>query len=1012
MIVELGPKINFIVGHNGSGKSAILTALSICLGGKASGTQRAASLKQFIREGTSRALISVTLNNTGEEAYNPEQYGDAIIIERVIERAGTSHYKAKSAAGKIIGHTKDALLDILDHFEIIVDNPLAILSQDMARSFLNGVDTNQLYKFLSNGIQHEVWKKLYTSTVTNVDEATKAIPVLKEQVAIRSARVGELQREHTLLENQKIEAQRLGRIAAQIQWKNVELKEFEIQDQETLLEELQSESNAIENQINIQHKAITESKLNIEAIVKQRPELLLVKDTKAQELQRAKAEFMDVRDQLRQHDATLDELKLAIRTRDSKIKDLQIRLQKEKHQMEGGYEQDRVKWEKSKTEKMKTIQDLELKIAEWKSERNNLEDSLSQLRNEIKDHENDFREARTEVEQYMEALENMDGSEAKFMNRFGPSIGRVLKEIEEEKRFTAKPIGPIGAFITLKKSEWTSILTRVFDNTLESFVVQNSQDMNLLRHIMNRNHMDSPIIISAPDLYDIELPDRQYTTIYDILEFSNDHLKRVMIDRHKINAIIIETNRQMGEKIMLSRPRNVISCFAMTGRNECTSITNTKGSSSTTPVYGRLRPYYLMREESKTGQKDNITSLLEEAKAKYQLANKQYRKIKEQLTSNERGINFLKNKINEAQITIDRLKRDVDKLDDKLSQEIDDSVITTLNDNIVSLQEEQNTDLNQLRDAETARVELKNNVDDYNSLMEAISQQLKSAESELHRNVRAENDLNSKFIHLESKIKKLQHDLDSQHQRVDAQKQHIANLNAELNDLIRAAKEKSEERLRTLDTLQTLESKYMELRNSMEAAKEMSKHRDITQVIRELKEATEAYKIAKEQFSVAHRTVQKLQKMQKERKAHYDILLAATTSNIIQTFNQILDERDFEGKLEIDHVNQTMSIGAAPRARGEGSSKNTKSLSGGEKSFSQIALLLAVWSAMSCRLRGLDEFDVFMDEVNRKFSMKLMIEAIYSLDQGQTIFITPNNMADIKVNKNDVTILRLADPKR
>ena len=49
--VELGPLINFIVGHNGSGKSAVLTALTISLGGKASSTNRAGSLKSFVKEG-------------------------------------------------------------------------------------------------------------------------------------------------------------------------------------------------------------------------------------------------------------------------------------------------------------------------------------------------------------------------------------------------------------------------------------------------------------------------------------------------------------------------------------------------------------------------------------------------------------------------------------------------------------------------------------------------------------------------------------------------------------------------------------------------------------------------------------------------------------------------------------------------------------------------------------------------------------------------------------------------
>lgn len=163
--VTLNSTINFITGNNGSGKSALLTALTVCLGGRASTTQRASSLASLVREGAeynrplfhhvpnplqpSQALIRVTLANAGEfNAFRPERYGDAIVIERRFgaQSGAVNRYACFSAAGRLVSERREEVAQICDHFGIQVDNPLAVLSQETAKRFLASAKPKELYE--------------------------------------------------------------------------------------------------------------------------------------------------------------------------------------------------------------------------------------------------------------------------------------------------------------------------------------------------------------------------------------------------------------------------------------------------------------------------------------------------------------------------------------------------------------------------------------------------------------------------------------------------------------------------------------------------------------------------------------------------------------------------------------------------------------------------------------------------------------------------------------------------
>ena len=130
------------------------------------------------------------------------------------------------------------------------------------------------------------------------------------------------------------------------------------------------------------------------------------------------------------------------------------------------------------------------------------------------------------------------------------------------------------------------------------------------------------------------------------------------------------------------------------------------------------------------------------------------------------------------------------------------------------------------------------------------------------------------------------------------------------------------------------------------------------------------------------------------------------------TFTYLLSERQFRGQVLVDHASKLLDIKVEPDlARVSDAGRTTKTLSGGEKSFSTICLLLSIWEAMGSPIRCLDEFDVFMDNVNRNTSMQMMIAAAGRSVGRQFVLITPQAMGNVVIGE-DVKVHKMSDPER
>jgi hypothetical protein len=139
--MEFSSHVNFISGQNGSGKSAVLQALQICLGATARETGRGKNLRALIRSGRDEAVLRVTIWNTGADAYRHRTHalGDWVTIERKITASGaaadgtgvSSTWKVYDQHGrKVDGATrKNTIEPMLDRLNIAAENPLCVMTQ-------------------------------------------------------------------------------------------------------------------------------------------------------------------------------------------------------------------------------------------------------------------------------------------------------------------------------------------------------------------------------------------------------------------------------------------------------------------------------------------------------------------------------------------------------------------------------------------------------------------------------------------------------------------------------------------------------------------------------------------------------------------------------------------------------------------------------------------------------------------------------------------------------------------
>ncbi|KAB8342966.1 hypothetical protein FH972_022561 [Carpinus fangiana] len=1017
--VDLGPNINFIIGHNGSGKSAVLTAITLCLGGKASSTNRGQSLKSFVKEGQETATLIVKIKNAGEGNYKHDIFGNTIIVERAFSITGASGFKIKNETGRIISTKRSYLDDISDFYALQLENPVNVLTQDMARQFLNSSTPSDKYRFFIKGVQLEQLDTDYTVLAENLTNIESKVDTMHDDHKHVLQAHKAAQAKLALTENISKLTEKAKQIDKQYCWIQVEHEERKLEKAERSIanaEEVIGRKEQAAHSFQEAYIAADKVEEDIQDAIKEVEDScgpLRVRKAEADAFERDAYHNLEafLAEQRDVHNA-LKATKAEVTKRQEEVQIEFDRLQT----VNGG----------SEAEKLAEIQAVEDGLAQAKIRRDEHRDQKPALERQLKEATELAEKSLSPVEK---AKRDLEESEKRLRNiqegapgdrAYHPSLSRVRRAIDQETRWRQQPVGPLGRHIKLNKSEWSSVIERTLGNSLNSFAVSNQEDQKRLTAIMHSSGYRGQVFIVTKDRIDTRghEPEAHLDTILRVLEIDSDLARNSLIINQHIDQQILVPERQVLSNYMFSgqRVRNVKAGVCLTSDRSAgiRFSYGAGGAEKSDPV-----PRWTGSVRIETNVQDQIRmahEMIAQQKQVYETALRTRRTLQESQQKCQQLLHRHSKDVKEYAIKCQRLDAKLQDLRAELEELLPQdgrldglkSMLEEAQANCQSYQDQFNGSEATRQEKQAAWERAKTSLPELELQLEGLNSKIndfrKKADKAIDRKHRTRRQ-HEQALH---EVHEAQKDFDHELNKRSALREQVAEF-TELATQAAGARVPIDRGM----TLEILSKKKDEAaRVVKQYEQEIGGSEE--EITRKAREAHDMLRASKRNLKDVLDLMDQMTLSLDHRRRRWKLFRATISARARAHFVYLLSERGFKGHMGLDHKSKTLNLMIQPteeRGFKETQERQTKTLSGGEKSFTTICLLLSLWDAMGSPIRCLDEFDVFMDSVNRDISMRMMIMAARRSVGRQYILITPQAMGNVIMGP-DVKVIRLGDPER
>ncbi|CAL8391746.1 unnamed protein product, partial [Gadus morhua 'NCC'] len=558
--------------------------------------------------------------------------------------------------------------------------------------------------------------------------------------------------------------------------------------------------------------------------------------------------------------------------------------------------------------------------------------------------------------------------------------------------------------ISLKDPQMALAVEVCLKGQLQAFACDNHKDENVLQGLMARVFPSGqrPGIITSRFLDRVHDTSRRgvdhptYPSVLQSLEVEDPVVANCLIDQRGIERILLIKNAAEARAVMAKPPRNCTQAFSVEGDQ---IFENRSWSAE------QSRPNFLfgdVEEEIRHLQRE-----MENQTAQVGCYQQRKQKVEEDIGKNEDLLKKAHVEQKKTQGKERKLQLELTELQNM--EELQSEDLQPLEEDLEEVVGKIASQQAQCEEARAQMAQLKAN-------FEEAEQQDRKLKDQISAMAEEADSMKEDLTNSDQEVMKCKHH--SKHYE-EKRKTHLDNILAlqaslegqeyELAASVTKATEICPERLEVRRTARNLDNEINLVKTKITTQQAQQGNRE--EIVKQYKEAYEKYKDTAQQMKCLKSFIRTLNQIITDRLKAYNSLRSMLSARCKYYFDSLLFQRGYTGSMTFNHNDETLFISVQPGEGDKAELSDMRSLSGGERSFSTVCFVLSLWAITEAPFRCLDEFDVYMDMVNRRISMDMMLKIADSQRYRQFVFLTPQSMSSLPESKF-IRILRMKDPER